>query len=251
VADHTQMKLGRKFVKTDSRTLKLGKYLKNGLPAPPPEKDWTKGITKWGMMLNHEHGDCTIAAAAHAVQVWSTHTSGEITVPDSVILEHYEKWDGYKRGDPSTDAGGVELDVLNNWQKTDFDKHKLIAYADPSHADLGEIRQAITLFGGVYIGLALPLTAQTQEIWDVVPDGGKHAKPDSWGGHAVFVPKYDKHTFTCITWGALKTMTLAFWKEYVDEAHALLSHDWMKTKGSPSGFNLTELKSDLELIHKG
>jgi hypothetical protein len=249
MADHSQMKLGRGRVKTDSRTLKLGKYLNEELPSPPEAKDWTKGIAKWGMMLNHEHGDCTIAAAAHAIQVWSAHTSGEITLPDSVILGHYEKWDGYKPGEPNTDAGGVELNVLNAWRKTDFDKHKLIAYADPVYTNLKEIRQAITLFGGVYIGLALPLTAQTQEVWDVAADGGHHAKPGSWGGHAVFVPKYDAHTFTCITWGALKTMTVAFWKEYVDEAHALLSHDWLKTHGSPSGFNLTELKYDLGLIH--
>jgi hypothetical protein len=43
-------------------------------------------------------------------------------------------------------------------------------------------------------------------------------------------------------------MTIAFWNEYVDEAHALLSHDWLESKGSPSGFNLAELKSDLGLI---
>jgi hypothetical protein len=248
MADHSQMKLGRGPVKKDSRTLKFGKYLKSGLPSPPASRDWTNGITRWGMMLNHAHGDCTIAAAAHAVQVWSAHTGGEITVSDSVILSHYEKWDGYNPKNPSTDGGGVELDVLTKWQKTSFDNHKLIAFADPSHTDLSEIRQAINLFGGVYIGLNLPNTAKTQEIWDVVPHGGADAKPGSWGGHAVFVPKYNERTFTCITWGALKTMTVAFWREYVDEAHALLSHDWLQKHGSPAGFNLTELKADLALI---
>jgi hypothetical protein len=100
----------------------------------------------------------------------------------------------------------------------------------------------------LYIGLALPITAQKQAIWDVVPSGGDDAKPGSWGGHAVFVPKYDATTFTCITWGALKPMTVAFWQEYVDEAYALLGHNWIENKGSPSGFNLAELKTDLGLI---
>ncbi|WP_263353939.1 hypothetical protein [Acidicapsa acidisoli] len=251
IVDHSKMKLGRRHVKKDSRTLRLGKYLKDGLAAPPEAKDWTKGIASWGMMLNDVHGDCTIAAAAHAVQVWSANTKGEkdeVTLPDSVVLSYFEKWDGYKPSDPNTDAGGVELDVLNNWQKASFEQHKLIAYADAAYANLEEIRQAITLFGGVYIGLALPMTAKTQAVWDVVPNGGDDAKPGSWGGHAVFVPKYDAHSFTCITWGALKQMTVAFWKEYVDEAHALLSHDWLEQKGAPSGFDLDELKADLGRI---
>jgi hypothetical protein len=249
MADHSKMKLGRRSIKRDSRTLKLGKYLKSGLPAPPAAKDWTKGIESWGMMLNDVHGNCTIAAAAHAVQVWSANTTrGEITLPDSMILNYFEQWDGYNPNDPNTDAGGVELNVLTSWQKSAFDKHKLIAYADPVFSNLEEIRQAITLFGGVYVGVALPNTARTQAIWDVVPHAGEDGKPGSWGGHAVFVPKYDAHTFTCITWGALKPMTIAFWNEYVDEAHALLSHDWLESKGSPSGFALAELRSDLGLI---
>jgi hypothetical protein len=250
VVDHSKMKLGRGHVKKDSRTLKLGKYFKDTLPPAPPTKDWTKGITAWGMMLNDVHGDCTIAAAAHAIQVWSAQTAGELTVPDAMILKYYEEWDGYKPSHPNTDGGGVELDVLNAWQKSSFDRHKLVAYADPDHASLHEIRQAIALFGGVYIGLALPTSAKTQLIWDVAPNGGADAKAGSWGGHAVFVPKYDEHTFTCVTWGKLKTMTVAFWKEYVDEAHALLSHDWLLYKGSHSGFHLAELEADLGLIKK-
>ena len=248
MADHSQMKLGRGAVKTDHRTLKLGKYLKHGMSAPPASKDWTKGIANWGMMLNDQHADCTIAAVAHAVQVWSAHTSGEVTVPDFVILHHYEKWDGFKPENPKSDGGGSELNVLNNWRKTSFDKHKLVAFADPAYTNLEEIRHAINIFGGVYIGLSLPLSAKTQDVWDVVPHGA-HTKPGSWGGHAVFVPKYDEHSFTCITWGALKKMTVPFWREYVDEAHALLGHDWLEAKGSPSGFDLDQLKADLGLIH--
>jgi hypothetical protein len=248
VADHSQMRLGRKAIKTDSRTLMLAKYITNALPPAPPAQDWTKGIQSWGMMHNDTLGDCTIAAVAHAVQVFSANSSAEITVPDTQVLHYYEQWDGYKPGDPSTDHGGVELDVLTNWQKSEFNKHKLIAFADPAFANIEEIRQTITLFGGVYIGLSLPLTAQTQTIWDVVPGGGANAKPGSWGGHAVFVPAYDANGFTCVTWGQLKTMTVAFWNEYVDEAHALLSQDWLTAKGSPQGFNLAELQSDLGLI---
>jgi len=96
--------------------------------------------------------------------------------------------------------------------------------------------------------VALPVTAQKQDVWDVVPNGGANAKKGSWGGHCVFVPKYDQHGFTCITWGGLKTMTLAFWKKYCDEAHTLLGQNWITDKGAPSGFDQTQLLADLKAI---
>ena len=248
MTDFSKMKLGRKAIKTDSRTLALGRYLTPALPPPPPTCDWTKGIASWGMMLNHTLGDCTIAGCGHAVQVWSANTGSMITIPDATIESYYEQWDGYVPGNASTDNGGVELDVLNDWQKGGFAGNALMAFADPKPASLTEIYQSIALFGGVYIGLSLPLTAQTQDVWDVVPRGGAKAKPGSWGGHCVFVPKYDQNGFTCITWGALKTMTLAFWKKYCDEAHTLLAQDWISAKGSPGGFNQAQLQADLAAI---
>jgi hypothetical protein len=246
MADHSMMKLGRKAIKTDSRTLALADYLLPSIPPPPPTADWTKGITSWGMMLNDTLGDCTIAGVAHAIQVWSANTGTMFTVPDATVQNYYEQWDGYVPGQPNTDNGGIELDVLNDWQKQGFDGKPLLAFADARFTNLVEIRQSIALFGGVYIGIALPLSAQKQEVWDVVP--GAIGRKGSWGGHCVFVPKYDQHGFTCITWGEVKTMTVAFWKKYCDEAHTLLGQDWLTDKGSPSGFDQTQLLADLKAI---
>ncbi len=248
MADHSKMRLGRKAIKTDSRTLALADYLKPGLPPPPAAVDWTKGITSWGMMLNDTLGDCTIAGVAHAIQVWSANTGTIVTTPDPIVESYYEQWDGYVPGNANTDNGGVELDVLNDWQKQGFNGHPLLAFADPKYTNLVEIRQSIALFGGVYIGIALPVTAQSQDVWDVVPKGGANAKKGSWGGHCVFVPKYDQNGFTCITWGGLKTMTVAFWKKYCDEAHTLLGQDWIGSKGTPSGFDQATLLGDLKAI---
>jgi hypothetical protein len=251
------MKLGRKAIKTDSRTLRLASYLTPTLPPPPTACDWTRGRTDWGMMLNGPDpaepaypeglGDCTIAGCAHAVQVWSANTTGEVTVPDSSILHYYEKWDGYKPQEPDTDQGGIELDVLNDWKKHKFANNALLAFADANAKNLTEIRQSIALFGGVYIGLSLPLTAQHQAVWDLVSPTGD-GEPNSWGGHCVFVPKYDENGFTCVTWGGLKTMTAAFWNAYCDEAHTLLGADWLTAKGSPSGFDQEQLLADLQAI---
>lgn len=238
---HAAMKLGKRPARIDARTLRLDRFLTPHLPAPPPAVDWSHGIKSWGMMANNRLGCCTIAALGHAVQVWSANTIAEITVPDDTIVHYYSEWDGYVLGDPSSDLGGIEVDVLNRWRKSDFDGHKLIAYADA----VGDhhTKQAIALFGGVYIGLRLPLSAQDQEVWDAVE--GPTGEPNSWGGHAVFVLAYDPEGLTCVTWGELKKMTWDFWFKYCDECHALFSEDWLAQFGGDPAIDRAALQNAL------
>lgn len=246
MTDFTQVRLGRKAIKTDSRTLRLARYLTGALPAPPSSVLYTQNVASWGMMGNDTLGDCTIAGAAHAVQVWTLNSTGAIsTVSDPDVVKTYSAWDGYVAGDESTDQGGVELDVLNNWRKQGLAGHTLTAFAAVNPKNLLELRTAIYLFGGVYVGLNLPISAQGQDTWDVAqsPDG----YPGSWGGHCVYVPDYDtkSDTYSCITWGGVQKMTSAFWLAYGDEAYALLSPEW---KLNQPGFDADSLQRDLALI---
>jgi hypothetical protein len=249
-------RLGKNSPKLDARTLKLARYLKPELPTPPDSTDYTNLETDWGMMQNDRLGCCTIAAVAHAIQTWTLVINQRITVPDSVVVDYYSKWDGYVAGDASTDNGGVELDVLNRWRKSPdgFNGHPLLAYADPDPGDVLHVKQAISLFGGIYIGIALPITAQAQmdrgDPWDVVSHGGFDTQPNSWGGHAVWCPKYDATGITCITWGKLQRMTWDFWAAYCDESHALLSSDFVVpgTGLAPSGFDVATLQDDLQSV---
>ena len=170
-------------------------------------------------MGNDSTGDCTIAALGHAIQTWSLDSVGlEQTVPDSVILGAYESWCGYNPNDPSTDNGGVELDVLNSFKRDGLGGHALLAYADPSVKNLGHVRQAINLFGGVYVGITLTNAQVNAPVWDVIPNDHSGIA----GGHAVWVPKYDADgSFTCVTWGQLQKMTVQFWKHCVQECPPL------------------------------
>lgn len=240
-------KLGRKAVKRDSRQLMLRDYLTPALPAAPAVCDWTKGVVNWGMMLNDTLGDCTIAGCAHAVQVWTLNSAGVyagmVTIPDSAIEQAYSAWDGYVPGDPSTDTGGVELDVLNDWRKNGFAGHNLMAFADPSVSNQMEIQQSIYLFGGLYIGFQVPsdINEAPGSTWDV-------SDAPIEGGHCVYIAGYDPEGLTVISWGSIYRMTWAFWQKYVDEAHALLSPDWLVNNVDPAGVNLVQLQADLAAI---
>ena len=262
MANHSSVKLGKRRVRRDFRTLRLACYLTAAPAAPlvvPAKVDYTCGVTDWGMMANDKLSCCTIAAVGHAIQTWrlnagaaqagkrsgTVHSLGvgnafaEVAlkasqfptpnsslpnsvsplpsslppIPDSTIVQYYEQWDGYNPADPTSDQGGVELDVLNDWRQQGFAGHTLDAF---TAIDLGTqgaglvtcaseirnqqaeygaarhlIQSAIWLFGGAYIGVELPLTAQKQDVWDVTSGNHPDAEPGSWGGHAVYVVGYE------------------------------------------------------------
>lgn len=285
------MKLGKRAPRHDSRTLKMARY-STELAAPPPTCDLTSKVTNLGVMVNDKLGDCTIAAIGHMVQAWTAEAGDQVIIPDRAILGAYEAFCGYSPADPSTDQGGVELDVLNAWRKSGVGGHKIGAYmalqvkpsmalADSPHAkaaglwkwlsDLGEdvkdfgkkrpsgimlpelkkqLQQAIYYFGGVYIGVELPLTAQDQsDTWDLVSTTGK-GTPGSWGGHAVPLVGYpDSDSFWTYTWGTKVKVTAAFLAEYMSEAYCCLSTDIICADGkSPEGFDLPTLTTNLNEV---
>lgn len=249
MANHLGMKLGKRPRIHDRRTLLLAHYL---VPSPPPEEVcWSQKVPYWGMLANDTLGDCTIAAVGHAVQLWCANTgrsSGDVN--DELVKQHYSKWDGWIPADPQTDQGGVELDVLNSWRQEGFGTHKLTAFAAINPLNIDHIKSAIALFGGCYIGVQLPLTAETQDVWHVDPNASPNdAARGSWGGHAVYVVDYDKDTVTCVTWGGLKKMTWGWFIAYCDEAYALLSTDWINDSGvSPASLKVVDLLSDLQEV---
>lgn len=246
------MRLGRLPTKFDARTLKLANYLSDTLPTPKIRVNWDVHLKNLGVMLNDQLGDCTIASVAHMIQVWSSMNGAQRIISDADVLKAYEGACGYNPADPSTDRGGVELDVLNYWRTVGIGGDKLFAFAAVNYLNRKRMKQAIDLFGGVYLGLALPVSAQGQEIW-TVPSYGVHGQgaPGSWGGHAVPVVDFTPTGLVVITWGRLLTMTWKFLETYCEEAYALLSQDWAPGgRPAPSGFALGQLQTDLGAIVK-
>ena len=245
------MKLGKGPARKDNRTLRLASYL-GSLPEPLLEISWTHGIVDFGMLGNDHLGDCTAAGIGHAEQTVTANTTVEAVISDQIVIALYEASCGYVSGDPATDQGGIELDVLNYVRKNGFAGDQLLAYADPDPGDIRHVKQAISLFGGVYIGLQLPLSAQGQDEWDVIGDPSKNAgsQAGSWGGHAVWVPAYNPVGPVCVTWGALKQMTWKFWETYCDESHALLFLNWLLEFGGDAAINLPALMDDLAIVTK-
>lgn len=186
--------------------------------------------------------NCTCAAAGHMVQGWTAATGKEETPTEASVLKLY-----WETG--TQDDGRSELDVLNEWRKAGVGGHRIAAFVSVDPRNLDHVRAAIWLFGGVYTGIYLPLSAQTQHVWDLVGDGKTgQSRPGSWGGHAVPLTAYSPSAFTCVTWGSTLVMTAAFWETYGDECWAIVSHDFLAGGKTIGGFNMKQLKADLAAI---
>jgi hypothetical protein len=254
--DPLKLKLGKQSPRHDPRTLLFATYATPALPAPPPSLNLTtKMKAPWGMMDNAQVGDCTCAAAGHLMMEWTSNAQSKIFTPsDAQIIAAYSAVTGYNPKTGANDNGAQEIDVLNYWRQTGIAGHKIQAFLALEPSNDTHIMDGTWIFGGCYIGLALPKSAQAQtsnkQIWSVPPGGtGGDGAPGSWGGHAVPVVAYDSRSLTVVTWGALQTMTWGFWAAYCDEAYAILSPDFLEQKKgqpvTPDGFNVQQLLADL------
>lgn len=245
--DHSNMKLGKLGPVDDPNTLQLSNYLNlNTLPAAPVQCVYGGDVSTWGMMDNNKICNCTCAAAGHLIMEW-TATNGDMVTPtDQDIINAYAAITGYDPATGANDVGSGVKEVLDYWRKTGIAEHKILGYAALEPQNHQHIMQSVYLFGGCYVGLSLPTTAKTQLIWDVPPTGIQDdGAKGSWGGHVVPVIGYDANGLTIVTWGAIKTMTWAFWNAYSDESYAIISMDFTTTKTAPNGFDLASLEQDL------
>lgn len=243
--------LGKRDARHDPRDLVMAHYELDTLPAAPSSVAMPSG--PWPMFWNDAIGDCAIACPGHEIEAWGRSSKLGTDVAASAVLAAYEAISGYKPADPKnpttneTDVGCVVNDVLNYWRHIGIGNDKITGYVKIDVRSDLELRQAIWLFGGVYLGLSLPASAQAEvgRVWTV--HHGTQGEPGTWGGHAVPLLAYSTRRYYGVTWGAQQAMTPGFVHRYADEAFAVLSADWIAslTHKAANGFDFATLQADL------
>lgn len=245
-------RLGKQPYRHDPRNLQLVKYFTSAvLPSAPAWKNWMTKIKLWPMFLNDREGDCTAAAIAHMEECWSANAGAEFTITDDEVQTVYVAVSGFDPATGANDNGALISDVLKYWQKTGIAGHKIAAYAQVDFTNLTLVRQAIDVFGGVDIGIQLPVAAQNMGNHWKLPAGqaltGDY-EPGSWGGHSVCVLAYNDWSFLCVSWGQVIRIDVDFWLAYLDEAWAAISEDFFRGTRSASGFDMAQMQADLAVI---
>jgi hypothetical protein len=242
------MQLGKGHPKAHPHTLRLAKYAV-ALPPHPAELDYA--APSYEMHANDEIGDCTIVGLSSCIRTWSHASSGVIAdVSTDVVRATYSAWTGYDPSRPETDQGAIETDVLARFRDEGIGGHKIEAWADCSD----RITDSISLTGCAYLGLALPIAAQSQSRWDIDPVQALNGQwaPGSWGGHCVVAVGYTQSIVRLATWGRIVECSWLWLSTYMDEAYALISPEWLRSDGlAVSGFDVATLKADIAALRGG
>ena len=241
------LRFGKHPPKHDYRTLRLKKYFTAALTPPPLAYD---GLTPVYHNLdisdpaklfpidgNDSLGDCTIAALAHAITLFRGRVGTKRIMDKQAVVKLYMHLTG------GVDSGLNELDVLNYWRQHRVDGDAILAFATIDAKNQEHVKQAIRLFGGVYLGF------QVQENCVKEFDAGQPWTPGplTQDGHAVFAVSYDSTGVTVLTWGNTQKATWAWWDECVDEAYAILPPEAKNPNYAP-GFDFAQLNADLSAV---
>lgn len=219
-------------------------------PAVPAVVDWASKVGTWPMYMNNAIGDCTCAALAHALEAWTTYSQGTtLALQDSDVLNLYEAVSGYNPQTGANDNGAIEQKVLEYVQQYGIGGHKIRAFAQVDHTNLAEMKQALDIFGSVYLGFQVPQSCEQQfgagQPWTVVPGS------PTVGGHAINLQKWDADYMYPVTWGKLQPMAPDFWLTYGDEAWVIITDDWInkQTGLTPGGLNLNGLLNEFDELY--
>lgn len=243
-------KLGKTPARPGAVSFKLKTYL-TALPKPPTSYLESKYYPNlWGMLGNDDYGDCVWAGAGHETMFWNNEATVNVIITPANSLSDYSAVTGFNAKDPNTDQGTDMQLAAKYRQNTGIvdaqgKRHKVAAYLALDVANETELKQAISTFGVVGLGINFPNSAMTQfnagKPWSVV-------KSSVEGGHYVPAVGYDSKYVYVITWGKIQKMTWGFFKKYNDESLVYLSQEMLKNGVSVGNLNVAQLETDLKAL---
>lgn len=213
------------------------------LPDPPAAVDAYEAVKDWPMFGNDKYGDCTMAAAAHAIQLWNAVTAQSDPVPPlaAVVAEYFTLSGGQ-------DSGLVESNVLKAWRASGLWGHRIFGYAPINVHDQASLQRAIHWYGLAYVGIQVPANADAQfeahKPWTL--DSGWQSQQIK-GGHAIPIVGYDKDYWYVVTWGSVQPMAYDWWRVYGDEAWAIVPQEF-KEAGGFDHLDFAQLLADLKQL---
>lgn len=236
----SELKLGKRAAVRSLRLSDLAAYTTHKLPAPPASVAAPASV-QWGMDANDELGDCTIAAVDHLIAAWNADLDEHDTRPTIQQIR-----DTYFALTGGADSGLAEQNVLQHWQKEGLFGNKIAAFAPFSTSSIVEMHQAVAFYGGAYLGIQCPQSAQQQfadgKPWTYVPGSPIE------GGHAICAVGYTPTTLLCVSWGALVEVTYSFLAHFLDEAWVAVSHELVEHGNDGYGLDTQALLADIASI---
>jgi hypothetical protein len=248
------VKFGRKPPKANGLHPRFARYA-GALPTAPSKVDYRPlaPTVLADVLGNDNEGDCVIAGFYHWLGI-VTGGAGKLFRPTlAQINGDYHDIGGFVVGDPSTDNGCDLQTAMNHYMtKGAQNGTKLAGWLSVDATNIAQVKQALWLFEGSYIGIGLPdawinpFPSTNGFVWDV-------GTPDPANGHCFLGVGYDDSGMTIDTWGLFGTFTWPAVQQLCasrngGELYLLLTPDVIAkaTAKAPNGFDWATLVADFD-----
>jgi hypothetical protein len=235
-----EFKLGR-LEKVAVDLAPLHTYFDNGtLPVAPPKCTYALKVN-YPMCDNDRLGCCVLAGHIHLTQALTYEIAGQYVVPngEAIQTEYFSLTGG-------ADTGLVESTFLTTAQKAPICGSQVDVFCPFDHTQIDHVKSVIYTFGGAFLGVTLPQSAQNQfpGTWTVVPGS------PIVGGHCIVAVGYDAQYVYVVTWGRVIRCTWEWFATYVDEAYAIIyTEEVQKNRGPLKQLDITRLRADIAAFH--
>ncbi|MBV1835675.1 hypothetical protein [Acetobacter estunensis] len=211
------------------------------------------------LLGNGTIGDCTSVGLANSFRAQSACGGFQVDVTTDEAVAFYSLSTGYVPDNPSTDQGGVELDVLATAARDGYalaTQTLFPLWGTMEVADLNAARLCMAAFGPVYCGFLLSESdmwttelGALASVWDTdVPAGRGDTTPGSAGGHCALLWDYtgtgDTDLVSILTWGTIQKATWRWVRSRMDEVHAIAWPQLKPASGMLNGQDWETLRAE-------
>lgn len=256
-------KYGRRPPK-NAPALRLGSFLRrgaDGVPAHPDEEDYLADLADWQMLGNDAVGDCNAVTWANMRRLVTAHLSTEYYPTQAQVFEFYQTQnpDFDPTGSQQTNGPGSNADQgmviqtgLEYLHATGGpDGVKAVAFAKVDHTQMAEVKAALAIFGGLWLGINV-LEANQHEFANGKPWTDVIGSPIE-GGHAILGGGYSSDV-KFITWAKETEFAESFWNgvvqgnPLVEEAWVAIWPEHLGTRGFAQGVDQNQLAADYQAL---
>lgn len=210
------------------------------------------------MLGNDTLGDCTAAGLLNHMRAVAALGGYQLRVTTGGAIRFYAESTGYVPGQPQTDQGGVEVDVLAYASRLGIhleggDYFPIWGTTDPQ--DRNALALVMAGLGAVYLGVLLSTSDMNQVeatngacVLEADNSAYGDTTPGSAGGHCLLGWSYtgltDTDTVGLLTWGSAATRCTWGWlRSRIMEAHGIVWPQLVLANGLyPTGPDLASLK---------
>jgi len=245
--------------------LRLASFLAKAVPAHPRSEDYLAKLSAWQVLGNDVAGDCNAVTWANMRRLVTGVLSTEYYPTQAQVWQFYQTQNpGFDpSGTSSTNGPGSQedqgMDIQTGLEYLHStggpDGVKVVAFAKVNPANLDEVKAALAIFGGLWLGITV-LDANQKQFAD------GHAWTDVAGsaidgGHAILGGGYTTADVKFITWAKETKFAKSFWdgaaqgQRLVEEAWVAIWPEHLGTAAFEQGVDQAQLAAAYQAVTGG